>query len=81
MTDRVHSSHCGRSNSTPPSSSITSPLTSLSQRPACSVSLLLPRADPERQVYAAAGAQAASIYKGEKFSDHAPLTIEYDWHL
>jgi exodeoxyribonuclease-3 len=29
----------------------------------------------------AAGAQAASIYKGEKFSDHAPLTIEYDWHL
>ena len=29
----------------------------------------------------AAGARAASIYKTEKFSDHAPLTIEYDWVL
>ena len=19
------------------------------------------------------------IYKGEKFSDHAPVTVEYDW--
>lgn len=27
----------------------------------------------------AAGAKAASVYKGEKFSDHAPLTIEYVW--
>ncbi len=27
----------------------------------------------------AAGARSAAIYKGEKFSDHAPLTIEYDW--
>ncbi|WP_394756833.1 exodeoxyribonuclease III [Rhodoferax sp.] len=25
------------------------------------------------------GAKAASIYKGEKFSDHAPLTIDYAW--
>ena len=25
----------------------------------------------------AAGAQAVEIYKGEKFSDHAPITIEY----
>ncbi len=29
----------------------------------------------------AAGAKAASIYKTEKFSDHAPITIEYDWVL
>ncbi len=28
---------------------------------------------------AAAGARSASIYKTEKFSDHAPLTIHYDW--
>jgi exodeoxyribonuclease-3 len=27
----------------------------------------------------ASGAKSAAIYKGEKFSDHAPLTIEYDW--
>ena len=27
----------------------------------------------------AAGAQAVEIYKGEKFSDHAPVTVEYDW--
>jgi exodeoxyribonuclease-3 len=27
----------------------------------------------------AAGALSASIYKGEKFSDHAPVTIEYDF--
>ena len=27
----------------------------------------------------AQGAKVASIYKGEKFSDHAPLTIEYHW--
>lgn len=26
-------------------------------------------------------AQRVSIYKGEKFSDHAPLTVEYDWCL
>jgi exodeoxyribonuclease-3 len=26
-------------------------------------------------------AQSAAIYKSEKFSDHAPITIEYDWHL
>jgi exodeoxyribonuclease-3 len=24
-------------------------------------------------------AKTATIYKGEKFSDHAPLTIDYDW--
>ncbi len=29
----------------------------------------------------AAGARAASIYKAEKFSDHAPITIEYDWEF
>jgi len=27
----------------------------------------------------AGGAQSAAIYKAEKFSDHAPLTIAYDW--
>jgi exodeoxyribonuclease-3 len=27
----------------------------------------------------ARGAQRVSVYKGEKFSDHAPLTVEYDW--
>lgn len=29
----------------------------------------------------AALARRASIYKDEKFSDHAPLTIEYDFKL
>ncbi len=29
----------------------------------------------------ASGAQSANVYKGEKFSDHAPLTIDYDWTL
>ena len=29
----------------------------------------------------AVGARAAAIYKTEKFSDHAPLTIEYQWAL
>jgi exodeoxyribonuclease-3 len=28
---------------------------------------------------AATGATTASIYKTEKFSDHAPLTIQYEW--
>ncbi|PKO60386.1 MAG: exodeoxyribonuclease III [Betaproteobacteria bacterium HGW-Betaproteobacteria-18] len=27
----------------------------------------------------ATGARSVSIYKTEKFSDHAPITIEYDW--
>jgi exodeoxyribonuclease-3 len=27
----------------------------------------------------AAGARSVSIYKGEKFSDHAPITVAYDW--
>jgi exodeoxyribonuclease-3 len=27
----------------------------------------------------ATGAKSAQVYKGEKFSDHAPLTIEYEW--
>ncbi len=27
----------------------------------------------------AEGARSAAIYKGEKFSDHAPITIEYAW--
>lgn len=29
----------------------------------------------------AACAQTASVYKDERFSDHAPLAIEYDWRL
>ena len=29
----------------------------------------------------AAGAQKAEIYKETRFSDHAPLTIDYDWTL
>ncbi len=29
----------------------------------------------------AASARAAAIYAAEKFSDHAPLTIDYDWSL
>jgi len=29
----------------------------------------------------AARARSASIYKAERFSDHAPLTIDYDWPL
>ena len=27
------------------------------------------------------GADSASIYKAQRFSDHAPLTIDYDWTL
>lgn len=27
----------------------------------------------------ARGAQRADIYKAERFSDHAPITIDYDW--
>lgn len=27
----------------------------------------------------AQGARSVQIYKGEKFSDHAPITVEYDW--
>jgi exodeoxyribonuclease-3 len=29
----------------------------------------------------AATARTEAIYKGEKFSDHAPLTITYDFSL
>ena len=29
----------------------------------------------------AAGAMSGAIYKGEKFSDHAPLSIQYSWQL
>ena len=29
----------------------------------------------------AAAAKAARIYKIERFSDHAPLTIDYDWPI
>ncbi len=29
----------------------------------------------------AARARRASIYKGQRFSDHAPLTIDYDWPI
>ena len=29
----------------------------------------------------AAGARQWAIYKDQKFSDHAPLTIEYDWAI
>jgi exodeoxyribonuclease-3 len=26
-------------------------------------------------------ARCEAIYKGERFSDHAPITIDYDWNL
>ena len=29
----------------------------------------------------AAAALNASVYKAQRFSDHAPLTIDYDWSL
>jgi exodeoxyribonuclease-3 len=29
----------------------------------------------------ASGARTSAIYKEEKFSDHAPITIEYDFKL
>jgi exodeoxyribonuclease-3 len=29
----------------------------------------------------AAGAQKAEIFKDTRFSDHAPLTIDYNWTL
>ena len=29
----------------------------------------------------AATARSATIYKAEKFSDHAPLTVDYDFTL
>jgi exodeoxyribonuclease-3 len=29
----------------------------------------------------AAGARSVAIYKQEKFSDHAPVTVEYDWSI
>ncbi len=29
----------------------------------------------------AATARSASVYKDEKFSDHAPLTVDYDFTL
>ncbi len=29
----------------------------------------------------ASGAKSVNIYKGEKFSDHAPVTVDYDWAL
>lgn len=29
----------------------------------------------------AAGARSAAIYKAQRFSDHAPLTVEYDWKV
>jgi exodeoxyribonuclease-3 len=29
----------------------------------------------------AAGARSDAIYKGKKFSGHAPITIDYDWAL
>jgi exodeoxyribonuclease-3 len=27
----------------------------------------------------ASGAKSCAIYKDQKFSDHAPITITYDW--
>ncbi|HET6718773.1 MAG TPA: exodeoxyribonuclease III, partial [Rhodocyclaceae bacterium] len=27
----------------------------------------------------AATARCAEVYKAQRFSDHAPLTIDYDW--
>jgi exodeoxyribonuclease-3 len=29
----------------------------------------------------AAKARSATVYKEERFSDHAPLTVDYDWSL
>jgi exodeoxyribonuclease-3 len=29
----------------------------------------------------AQAARSVGIYKGEKFSDHAPITMGYDWGL
>jgi exodeoxyribonuclease-3 len=29
----------------------------------------------------AAKARHATVYKEERFSDHAPLTVDYDWSL
>jgi exodeoxyribonuclease-3 len=29
----------------------------------------------------AAKARSATVYKEERFSDHAPLTVDYDWNL
>ena len=29
----------------------------------------------------AASARQASVYKDERFSDHAPLSIDYDWRF
>ena len=29
----------------------------------------------------AAGAKFVGIYKGEKFPDHAPITMEYDFNI
>ena len=41
------------------------------QDPRAAVSFVL------RETYDAARARAASVYKTQKFSDHAPLTVEY----
>ncbi len=29
----------------------------------------------------AAAARAASVFKAQRFSDHAPLIVDYDWGL
>jgi exodeoxyribonuclease-3 len=29
----------------------------------------------------AASAKNTAIYKDERFSDHAPLTVDYDWSI
>lgn len=29
----------------------------------------------------AGGARSCEIYKGEKFSDHAPVTVNYQWFV
>jgi exodeoxyribonuclease-3 len=29
----------------------------------------------------AATAQRAAVYKDQRFSDHAPLTVDYEWQL
>ena len=36
---------------------------------------------PRKDVDMAALARTESIYKGEKFSDHAPITVEYEFAL
>ena len=40
-----------------------------------------PGKPPSAMTAIAAPARSEESYKGEKFSDHAPITIEYDFKL